>query len=96
MPLAIKEGEIHLSNKWDYNSNIIHKTHRLQRKSYGRPPIPLFTDFLCSNLCLLSFKVSWLWTGEKVLLLDEVTSNKIYFNENLAEYYIGVLCTCTR
>lgn len=68
-----------------FSPNLIHKMHRLQPNNYGRPPV-IIVQFMTSTT-----RDEWLKAGKRAKLSDRNTGSKIFFNENLTQYYRGLL-----
>lgn len=67
-----------------YEEAEIHKLHRLQARTDGRPPI-ILVQFMSTVT-----RDKWLEAGKKARLEDG-PGNKVYFNENLTAYYKSLL-----
>jgi len=63
----------------------VHKMHRMQKRSDGKPPAILIQFMSCVK------RDAWLLAGKKAKLTDRPTGRKIFFNENLTAYNRALL-----
>jgi len=68
-----------------YKPQDIHKLHRLQPRSDGKPPT-ILVQFMS-----VVVRDAWLQAGKKARLVEKDTGRKVFFNENLTPYYKGLL-----
>jgi len=68
-----------------YKPQDIHKLHRLQPRSDGKPPT-ILVQFMS-----VVVRDAWLQAGKKARLVEKATGRKIFFNENLTPYYKRLL-----
>jgi DNA repair exonuclease SbcCD ATPase subunit len=68
-----------------YNPDYIQKAHRLQNSQQNKPPT-LLVQFTSSEV-----RDNWLKAGKRAKLLEVNTNRKIFFNENLTQYYRKLL-----
>jgi len=68
-----------------YKPQEIHKLHRLQPRSDGKPPT-ILVQFMS-----VVVRDAWLQAGKKARLVENASGRKIFFNENLTPYYKRLL-----
>jgi len=68
-----------------YKAEEIHKLHRLQARKDGKPPT-ILVQFHSTVV-----RDAWLQKGKKARLIDDVSGKGVFFNENLTNYYKGLL-----